>query len=54
MIHAVWRCLTEGGGVRGTGSSCDYPLRPWVCEEDVGLGFGRGLLDELMLFFFGR
>ena len=35
MIHAVWRCLTEDGGIRGTGSSCDHPLRPWVGEEDV-------------------
>ena len=26
MISTVWRCLTEGGGGRGTGSSCDYPL----------------------------
>ena len=26
MISTVWRRLTEGGGVGGTGSSCDYPL----------------------------
>ena len=34
MVRAVWRCLTEDG-IRGTGSSCDCPLRPWVDEEDV-------------------
>ena len=38
MVSTVWRCLTEGGGVGGTGSSCDYPLQndvPWL-GENVG------------------
>ena len=26
LISAVWRCLTEGSGVRGTGSIRDYAL----------------------------
>ena len=51
--------MTEDGGIRGTGSSCDYPLWPWVgglgwVRRMCGLGFGRGvvaLLDELVLLF---
>ena len=36
MISAVRRCLSEGGGVGGTGSSCDLPIgvtRFLGCEE---------------------
>ena len=34
--------MTEGGGVRGTGNSGDYPLRPWVGEEDVRFRIREG------------
>ena len=52
MFSAMWRCLSEGGGVGGTGWDDEVP---WV-GEDVGLfriweGCGA-LLDELLLLEF--
>ena len=58
MISVVWRCLSEGGGIReqaaGVITHWDDEVRGWV-RTLGGLGFGRGvlaLLDELLLLEF--
>ena len=58
MISVVWRCLSEGGGVREQAAVVitywDDEVRGWV-RTLGGLGFGRGLvalLDEPLLFKF--
>ena len=58
MICFVWRCLSEGGGVREQAAIMithwDDEVRGWVTMLG-GLGFGRGvvaLLDEPLLLEF--
>ena len=57
-ISTVWRCLSEGGGVREQAAIMithwDDEVRGWVTMLG-GLGFGRGvvaLLDEPLLLEF--